>query len=107
MRSSDTDTDSDVELIGVGDTEVIQINDDDETTADYNALYAGLNAGPMTDDGEEKTGPIKAKGEFGLNDLPPIEDLTIKIAEDECIKIGHISGIVETLGKAVPPSIMP
>lgn len=43
-------------------------------------------------------GPIKAKGEFGLDDLPPIADLTITVPESECIQLGTISGVVETLG---------
>lgn len=49
-------------------------------------------------DGEKPSGPIKAKGEFGLKDLPPIEDLTITVSEDECIKLGTILRTVDTLG---------
>lgn len=44
-------------------------------------------------------GPIKAKGEFGIDDLPPIADLTITVPESECIQLGTISGCVDTLGK--------
>lgn len=89
-----------MELVGVEEAEVIQINDEDD--ADYNALYDGLRNGPLADDENEKpSGPIKAKGEFGLDDLPPIADLTIKLTEEECIKIGHISGIVDTLGTRI------
>lgn len=45
------------------------------------------------------TGPIKAKGELGIEDLPPIEELTITVSENDCIKLGAVSGIVDTLGK--------
>lgn len=72
------------------------MGDDDDLN--YNELYAGLRDGPMADADEKESGPVKAKGELGINDLPPIEDLTIKISEAECVQIGHVSGIVETLG---------
>lgn len=48
--------------------------------------------------GGEK-GPVKAKGELGIDDLPPIAELTITVPESECIQLGTVSGIVETLGK--------
>lgn len=44
-------------------------------------------------------GHIKAKGELGIKDLPPIEELTITVGESECVELGKISGIVDTLGK--------
>lgn len=47
--------------------------------------------------GVEK-GPVKAKGELGMADLPPIQDLTISVPESECIHLGAVSGIVDTLG---------
>lgn len=43
-------------------------------------------------------GPIKAIGELGIEDLPPIAELTITVAESECKELGKISGIVDTLG---------
>ena len=46
-----------------------------------------------------KKSPIKAKGEFGIEDLPPIEDLKITVPEDECIELGKIISIVSQLGK--------
>lgn len=77
---------------------MIQINDEEE---DYQALYAGLQSGPLADDAEKPSGPIKAKGEFGLDDLPPISDLTITVSEDECIVLGTVTGTVDTLGKYI------
>lgn len=50
------------------------------------------------DDNGAPKGPIKAKGEFGIEDLPPIADLTITVPESECIQLGTISGVVGTLG---------
>lgn len=49
------------------------------------------------DQSDEFAEPIKAKGELGIEDLPPIEDLAITVSENECIKCGTISGVVETL----------
>lgn len=45
------------------------------------------------------SGPIKAKGELGIEDLPPIEELTITVPESDCVELGKISGIVDTLGE--------
>ncbi|XP_065341195.1 H/ACA ribonucleoprotein complex non-core subunit NAF1 [Cloeon dipterum] len=39
----------------------------------------------------------KTHGEIGLEDLPLIEDLTISVQEKECVEIGRISAIVDTL----------
>lgn len=50
-------------------------------------------------DDNTPSGPIKAKGELGIEDLPPIEDLTITVAESDCVELGKISGIVDTLGE--------
>lgn len=41
----------------------------------------------------------KVKGEMGLEDLPPIEDLTISVPNKECILMGTIYDIVDRLGK--------
>lgn len=42
---------------------------------------------------------VKAKGELGINDLPPIEDLHISVPEAECVPLGKIFSIVEQLGE--------
>lgn len=42
---------------------------------------------------------VKARGEMGIDDLPPIEDLKITVAEEECVELGKIFSIVEQLGK--------
>lgn len=54
-------------------------------------------------DGETVTlpKPIKAKGELDLNDLPPIEDLKISVAEQDCIPVGQVFQIVDKLGKII------
>uniref|UniRef100_A0A336KDR8 H/ACA ribonucleoprotein complex non-core subunit NAF1 n=1 Tax=Culicoides sonorensis TaxID=179676 RepID=A0A336KDR8_CULSO len=52
--------------------------------------------------------PIKAIGELGIEDLPPIEDLHITVPETECNLLGKITSIVdqlvlvESLPNAVP-----
>lgn len=53
------------------------------------------------DDPEEKRSrtPIKAIGELGIEDLPPIEDLHITMPEKECNLLGKITSIVDQLGK--------
>lgn len=40
---------------------------------------------------------VKAKGEIGIDDLPPIEDLHIQVPEAECVQMGKIFSIVEQL----------
>lgn len=42
---------------------------------------------------------VKAKGELGINELPPIEDLHISVPEAECVLLGKIFSIVEQLGE--------
>lgn len=42
---------------------------------------------------------MKTKGELGMDDLPPIAELTITVPESECVELGNISGIVDTLGE--------
>lgn len=53
------------------------------------------------EDGEDKQNqaPIKAIGELGMEDLPPIEDLYITVPEKECNLLGKITSIVDQLGK--------
>lgn len=33
-----------------------------------------------------------------MDELPPIEDLKISVAEEECIEIGVVSSIIDQLG---------
>uniref|UniRef100_A0A2M4BKA2 H/ACA ribonucleoprotein complex non-core subunit NAF1 n=1 Tax=Anopheles marajoara TaxID=58244 RepID=A0A2M4BKA2_9DIPT len=51
-----------------------------------------------SDDEEEespaKAGPLRTKGEILLHELPPIEELTITVPEEECKPIGRIDSIV-------------
>ncbi len=48
---------------------------------------------------KRKQDGIKVKGEMGLDDLPPIEDLHISVPHDECKPIGSIKSVVDPLGK--------
>lgn len=46
---------------------------------------------------KKKKEPLKVKGEFLLDDLPPIEDLKIQVDEKECLEMGVITSIVDQL----------
>lgn len=48
--------------------------------------------------GESKKESTTAKNELSFSDLPPIADLQITVPESECVEIGTVSGIVDTLG---------
>lgn len=43
-------------------------------------------------------GPIRAKGEVRVEDLPPIEELSITVAESDCVQLGTVHSVVDTLG---------
>lgn len=47
----------------------------------------------------EKLVSPKVPGEIGLDELPPIEDLTLSIPAKETTKIGKIYSIIDRLGK--------
>ncbi len=47
---------------------------------------------------EKKVKYTRTKGELGLNDLPPIEDLKITVDENKCKPIGSVLNIVDTMG---------
>lgn len=38
------------------------------------------------------------KGELSVDDLPPIEDLTITVEESKCKPVGSVFNIVDTMG---------
>lgn len=90
IRSESEYEDSDVECVGEVQAETIDITNDE----DLNAFM------DTCDENGASKGPIKAKGEFGIDDLPPIANLTITVPESECIQLGTISGMVETLGRS-------
>lgn len=77
-----------MECVGSIPAQVIDITNDEE-------LQEFLD----TCEDNTSSGPIKAKGELGIEDLPPIAELTITVPESECVELGKISGIVDTLGK--------
>lgn len=41
---------------------------------------------------------LKVKGELGLEDLPPIEDLKISVPRQDCEALGSVYNIVDKLG---------
>jgi len=41
---------------------------------------------------------VRTKGELGIEDLPPIEDLDISVEESKCKEIGTIDSIVDSQG---------
>ncbi|XP_031626781.1 H/ACA ribonucleoprotein complex non-core subunit NAF1 [Contarinia nasturtii] len=90
-READTDTsesdldDSDVECIGSVATQTIDITNDEDIQEFLDACEANTS------------GPVKTKGELGMDDLPPIAELTITVPESDCVELGSISGIVDTL----------
>lgn len=87
-RSETESSDSEIECIGSVSAPPIDITNDDE-------IQEFLDACEET----APPGPIKAKGEFTIDDLPPIDELTITVPESECVELGKVSGIVGTLGK--------
>lgn len=93
-RSSETEEedDSDVEFVGSVNPETIDITNDE-----------GLSKfmEDCEDESGGRKGPVKAKGELGIEELPPIEELSITVPESECIQLGTVSGFVETLGKSI------
>lgn len=89
FRTDSDDDDSDVECVGEVVPSTIDITNEDELKAFMDACD-DISGTPK--------GPLKVKGEFGLDDLPPIADLTITVSESDCIQLGTISGVVETLG---------
>lgn len=88
-RSDSDFDDSDVECMGSVTTQTIDITNDDDIQEFLESCEATT------------TGPVKTKGELGMDDLPPIAELTITVPESECVELGSISGIVDTLGKLI------
>lgn len=81
-----------MECIGTIPAQTIDITNDDEIQEFLESC-------------EENTqGSMKTKGEMGIDDLPPIAELTITVPESECVELGNISGIVDTLGKSIEKS---
>lgn len=88
FRSDLDSDDSDIECVGSIPPQTIDITNDEEIQEFLDACEENAPAGQ-----------IKAKGELGIKDLPPIQELTITVGESECVEMGKISGIVDTLGK--------
>lgn len=87
---SDTDTDSDdsdVECIENVPAQTIDITNDEEIHEFLESCEGNTQ------------GAMKTKGELGMDDLPPIAELTITVPESECVELGNITSIVDTLGK--------
>ncbi|CAK1553858.1 unnamed protein product [Leptosia nina] len=75
--SSEESSDNDVDSV----KDVEEISSSDETTPNH----------------PEKLAPPKVHGELSLDDLPPIEDLTISLPPQETTKIGKVFSIVDRL----------
>lgn len=81
-------------------------DDDDDGESDVESVNA-TGANKVADDGDDSDVEfvkvtkemVKARGELGIDDLPPIEDLKITVPEDECVVLGKIFSVVEQLGK--------
>lgn len=85
---SDSDTDdSDIEYVTDERMQTIDITNDAEL---HEFLENCENNIPQ--------GPIKAKGELRVEDLPPIEELSITVAESDCVQLGTLHSVVDTLG---------
>lgn len=84
-EDSDDDNDADVaSAAGKSVRRVVRIDDDDDSDVEIVSKSREF---------------VKAKGELGIDELPPIEDLKITVPEDECILLGKIFSIVEQLGE--------
>ena len=110
--------------------QVVEINSDtDSDDSDSDVEYLSelrktiekrietMDDGEEEDEGDDNEGnagkkkhkpKLKVKGEFLLEDLPPIQDLKITVQEDECIEFGKIHSIVDqlVLVSALPNSIL-
>ncbi|XP_070490696.1 H/ACA ribonucleoprotein complex non-core subunit NAF1 [Chironomus tepperi] len=82
--SSDSDDEIDVKEIKKK-LETVASDDDSENENDDPAKE------------RKKKQPLKVRGEFLLEDLPPIQDLELKVDEKECLEIGTITSIVDQL----------
>jgi len=49
------------------------------------------------DDEEKDEGPPRTKNELCPKDLPPVDDLTMSVAEADCLEVGMISSTVDEL----------
>uniref|UniRef100_A0A182JXK2 H/ACA ribonucleoprotein complex non-core subunit NAF1 n=1 Tax=Anopheles christyi TaxID=43041 RepID=A0A182JXK2_9DIPT len=94
--SSSSSDDSDVEIaketapISAGG---YRMQDDPILVSDAETM--DTNAASSEDEEDEPIqGPIRTAGEILPHELPPIEELTITVPEEECKPMGHIESIV-------------
>ena len=83
-RSSDSESESSSDDESIGSVPVINIADELDEEVD-SKLVTGLQANN------------KMFEDLGLLDLPPLEELTISVPEEECIPIGTVSNIIDLL----------
>lgn len=77
-------------------------SDEDSSSSDDDSSSSGHYEDPMEIErnaAPKKSGPLKVKGEMLIDDLPPIEDLTITVPETECLQIGKVFSMVDQLGR--------
>lgn len=70
-------------------------DDDGEKFVEYKKFLA------MYADYKKTKETKETKGEVGMNDLPPIAELTITVPESDCVEFGKVSNIVDTLGELI------
>ncbi len=78
--SSSDESDHNVSVADIVDVADVPDEDDDEVEENLNA--------------KKKSKMMEA---LGIIDLPPLEELTITVPQEECIPIGKISNIIDTL----------
>ncbi|KAK7865621.1 hypothetical protein R5R35_009787 [Gryllus longicercus] len=91
--------------------EVLAVSDSEESdSSDETSSTSSATSSSSSDETEEESEDEsvvverkakkeipKTKGELGLEDLPPIEDLHITVPESECVEIGKVLSIVDSL----------
>lgn len=92
-------------FIDAGDYRIVSDDSSDEESDDDDlAIGQVVLSGGSDDDSDveivsKSRAFVKARGELGIDDLPPIEDLKITVPEEECVRMGKIFSVVEQLGK--------
>lgn len=91
-------------FIEAGEYRIVSDDDSEEDDSDDDNIAGGsrvVHSGSDDDSDVEIVSKskefVKARGELGIDDLPPIEDLQIQVPENECVQMGKIFSIVEQL----------
>lgn len=89
-------------FIEAGEYRIVSDDDSEEESDDDNVVGSRVILSGSDDDSDVEIVSkskefVKARGELGIDDLPPIEDLKIQVPENECVRMGKIFSIVEQL----------